>query len=97
MAESKAHKGGILTLDSFAERFNIQKDETLKGIIVGTYDLGCLFGALTTIWVGERIGRKRSIILGTAVMMVGAILQTLANEPGVMIAGRYVDHEEKSV
>ncbi|KAL9126389.1 MAG: hypothetical protein Q9217_004548 [Psora testacea] len=68
----------------------IKHNETLKGVIVGTYDLGCLFGALATIWVGERIGRKRSIILGTVIMLTGAFLQTLANDVAVMVADRIV-------
>ena len=81
--------GGILTIGDFERTFGIQHNETLKGVIVGTYDLGCLFGALATIWVGERVGRKWSILLGTVVMIIGAILQTFAFGIGVMIAGRY--------
>ena len=63
-------------------------NETLKGVIVGSYDLGCLFGALATGPVGDRIGRKRSILLGTTVMTIGAILQFLAPDFAIMTAGR---------
>ena len=80
--------GGILTLEDFGHRFQIQDNETLKGVIVGTYDLGCLFGALATGPIGNRVGRKRSIVIGTIVMMIGAFLQFLAPDFGTMTAGR---------
>ena len=60
----------------------------MKGVIVATYDLGCLFGALFTIWVGERIGRKWSVVWGTLIMIVGAVLQAAACSVPVMITGR---------
>jgi len=82
--------GGILTIASFEQRFGLVGEETLKGVIVGSYDLGCLLGALLTYPIGERIGRKRSILLGTTVMMIGAFLQSLAGNFRVMVAGRSV-------
>lgn len=82
--------GGILTLPGFETRFGIKGDETLKGVIVGSYDLGCLVGALATGPVGGRIGRKRSILLGTTIMMIGAFLQFLAPKFAVMTTGRCV-------
>lgn len=80
--------GGILTLPKFEERFGLQDNELLKGIVVGSYDLGCLVGALATGPIGGLIGRKRSVLLGTTIMMVGAFLQFLAQDYGVMTAGR---------
>ena len=80
--------GGILTLNDFEARFQTEDNETLKGIIVGSYDLGCLAGALVTGPIGNWIGRKRSILLGTTTMMIGAFLQFLAPNFGVMTAGR---------
>lgn len=82
------YSGGILTIQSFEQLFGIAGHETLKGVIVGTYDLGCLVGALLTYPIGEHIGRKRSILLGTSIMMTGAFLQFLAGSFGVMVAGR---------
>lgn len=80
--------GGILTLKGFEARFQLGDNETLKGVIVGSYDLGCLVGALATGPIGNRIGRKRSILMGTSVMMIGAFLQFLAPNFGIMTAGR---------
>lgn len=75
-------------MKGFEARFGIKDDETLKGVIVGSYDLGCLVGALATGPIGGRIGRKRSILLGTIIMMIGAFLQFLAPNFAVMTAGR---------
>ncbi len=80
--------GSILTLPNFEQSFGLQDNETLKGVVVGSYDLGCLVGALATGPIGGRIGRKRSVLLGTTVMMIGAFLQFLASDFGVMTAGR---------
>ena len=80
--------GGILTLRDFETRFQLRGDETLKGVIVGSYDLGCLGGALATGPIGGLIGRKRSILFGTTIMMVGAFLQSLAPGFSTMTAGR---------
>ncbi|KAK7980905.1 hypothetical protein PG989_013362, partial [Apiospora arundinis] len=57
----------------------------LLSIITSIYAVGCFFGALTQNYgcpavvafsVGERLGRKKSVILGSVVMSVGAALQT---------------------
>ena len=86
------HQGGILTLIDFQTRFELRGDETAKGIIVGSYDLGCLGGALTIGPVGGLIGRKKSVLLGTTIMMLGAFLQFLAPNFGIMTAGRSDTH-----
>lgn len=40
--------------------------------------------------LGERLGRKKSILLGTTVMSIGAILQIAAYSTAQMIVGRIV-------
>lgn len=80
--------GGILTISEFEARFGLADEETRKGVIVGSYDIGCLFGALATGPIGNQIGRKRSILLGTTIMMIGAFLQFLAPNFGTMTTGR---------
>ena len=80
--------GGILTLKGFEARFGLRGNETLKGVIVGSYDLGCLAGALVTGPIGGLIGRKRSVLLGTSIMMIGALLQCLASDFSIMTVGR---------
>ncbi|KAJ8593401.1 general substrate transporter [Rhizopogon salebrosus TDB-379] len=48
---------------------------TLQSFTIAIYEAGCLFGALSNLWVGDRLGRRRTIALGGGIMLVGAILQ----------------------
>lgn len=52
--------------------------------------IGCFFGAVAAFSFGEKLGRKRSIAVGAALMMVGAALQASAFTRGHLIAGRIV-------
>lgn len=38
-------------------------------------EIGCLIGALSNLWIGDRLGRRRTIVLGGVIMIIGAILQ----------------------
>ncbi|OAX34446.1 general substrate transporter [Rhizopogon vinicolor AM-OR11-026] len=49
---------------------------TLQSFIIAIYEVGCLFGALSNLWVGDKLGRRRTIVTGGSIMIVGAILQT---------------------
>ncbi|KAK3651591.1 hypothetical protein LTR56_004320 [Elasticomyces elasticus] len=39
------------------------------------YEIGCLFGALFIVGYGDKIGRRRSVLLGASIMLVGAAIQ----------------------
>jgi MFS family permease len=60
------------------------------GITVASYTLGCFFGAIITIWIGNPLGRKRMIMLGTSIMCIGAILQASATTLPHLIIGRII-------
>ncbi|KAG2053757.1 general substrate transporter [Suillus hirtellus] len=51
---------------------------TLQSFIIAIYEAGCLFGALSNLWVGDKLGRRKTIVVGGSIMIVGAILQTTA-------------------
>ncbi|KAL0938431.1 sugar transporter stl1 [Colletotrichum truncatum] len=95
--------GGILTLPAFQQQFpTINPEEvgisdaesssraTTQGIAVASYNLGCFIGAIITIFIGNPLGRKRMIILGTAVMVIGAALQASAFSLEHFIIGRII-------
>ncbi|KAL5462903.1 hypothetical protein PMIN07_004722 [Paraphaeosphaeria minitans] len=75
--------GGLLTLGSFLRHFpeidtahpppgtTASYTFTIQGITVGAYTLGCFFGAVATIWLGNMLGRKRTIFVGSAIMITG--------------------------
>jgi len=54
------------------------------------YDIGCFFGAIGAFIFGDYLGRKKTILIGTTIMSVGAILQCTAYSVPHMIVGRIV-------
>jgi len=94
--------GGLLTLGSFIKYFpEIDSNNpppgsskshaaTIQAITVGAYTLGCFFGAVATIWLGNMLGRKKTIFIGSAIMIVGAILQTASYGLAQLIIGRWI-------
>ncbi|KAI0471789.1 sugar transporter family protein [Xylariaceae sp. FL0804] len=97
--------GGILTMDQFLNAFpSINPDDpaiagnkaeksarsTDQGISVAAYNLGCFLGAVISIWISNPLGRKRMIMLGTAIMVVGAALQCSATTLPHLIVGRII-------
>lgn len=67
-----------------------QKFSTYQGIAVAAYNLGCFLGAVATIWIGNWLGRKKTIFVGSAIMVVGALLQCTSYQVEQFILGRIV-------
>ncbi|KAJ5110130.1 general substrate transporter [Penicillium argentinense] len=81
--------GGLLQNESFVKTFNAP-DSTLEGQITATYDLGCFFGALFAMWLGDKSGRKRTILWGCVVLIIGATIQATSFRVSQLIVGRFV-------
>lgn len=62
----------------------------MQGTVVAMYTLGALFGALSCIYIGDKLGRIRTIQLGAAIDVIGAILQCTSFSLGQLIVGRLV-------
>ncbi|KAI1462393.1 general substrate transporter [Annulohypoxylon moriforme] len=95
--------GGILTMHQFLEDFpdinpngapkgsvEAARRSSNQGISVAAYNLGCFVGAVTTIFISNPLGRRRMIMLGTSIMVVGAILQASATTLPHFIIGRII-------
>ena len=54
----------------------------------GGYDLSCGLGAIAAIFLGDRLGRKRTLFLSTIVIAIGIALQAGAWKMAPLIAGR---------
>lgn len=52
--------------------------------------VGCFIGSVTTAFVGEKLGRRKTVAIGCAIMVVGAILQASSYTRAQMIVGRVV-------
>ncbi|WWC66761.1 uncharacterized protein I206_100666 [Kwoniella pini CBS 10737] len=87
----------LLTLPAFEEQFpqtangfGGSRSATLQSFLVAIYELGCMAGALSNLYVGDRLGRRHTITLGGCIMIVGAILQTAAVDYAMMLVARVV-------
>jgi len=98
---NQAAMGGLLGLDTFIATFPRINTETttgavqaenarIQGTVVALYTLGCFFGALSCIQLGDRLGRIRMIQLGAFVHIIGAVLQASSYSLGQLIVGRLV-------
>jgi hypothetical protein len=62
----------------------------MTGTITALYDVGAVFGAIVAALTVERLGRKRSLIVGSILIIIGAILMGASVERIQMIVGRIV-------
>ena len=62
--------GGVaLTNNNFLNLFG-HTGQTLKGQIVALYGIGCILTCLLSIFVGDILGRRRAILVGSSVLIV---------------------------
>ncbi|KAI1153371.1 general substrate transporter [Nemania diffusa] len=70
---------GILTSSAFADVFEeTRNNSTIQGVVTSIYDLGCLVGAIFILIVGDQLGRRRAIIAGGIIMIIGTLIQITA-------------------
>ncbi|KAL1887669.1 hypothetical protein Sste5346_010064 [Sporothrix stenoceras] len=65
-------------------------NSTVQGTVVAMYTLGCFFGCIDCIWLGDRLGRKKTILLAAATNILGAIIQCTSFSLPQLIVGRLV-------
>ncbi|KAL9090289.1 MAG: hypothetical protein Q9165_005321 [Trypethelium subeluteriae] len=95
--------GGLIDLPAWTARFPeidtssahlspAQKSHNspIQGTVVAVYTLGALFGALSCILFGDKLGRKRTIMLGAVVTCIGSILQSSSYSLAQLVVGRFI-------
>lgn len=87
--------GGILAGERFQDMLG-RPDPTMSGLVTAIYDIGCALGAVAAFLFGEKIGRKKSIILANAIVIVGAAVQTASYSYWQMFAMRIVSNHKDS-
>lgn len=87
---------GIIESDAFLEDFpEAGWGSTWQGFIVSIYAVGCLFGAIFILTLGDKLGRRKSIFIGASVMIIGVIIQiccigTSSGSTAQFIVGRFI-------
>lgn len=90
---------GILAMRAFRNQFSTgyidSKDNrpnlspAQSSVIVAILSAGTFFGALLAAPMGDKLGRRLSLIIAVAIFSFGVLLQTLALAIPLLIVGRY--------
>ncbi|KAH7390018.1 general substrate transporter [Pyrenochaeta sp. MPI-SDFR-AT-0127] len=81
--------GGILQNEDWLNQFDHPSDSK-TGIIVSCYNLGCLTGCVMNFFMGEKLGRRKTIWVAMAFVFIGATLQTTAFNVPHLVVGRVI-------
>ncbi|KAI1321125.1 general substrate transporter [Xylariaceae sp. FL0255] len=87
---------GIISSDAFVQDFpQVNGNSTWQGFVTSIYAVGCFFGALTILTLGDKLGRRKSIFIGAMTMIVGVIIQISTVPPShgataQFIIGRFI-------
>jgi MFS family permease len=65
-------------------------DANTQAAGVAVYQIGCFLGAVLILFYGERWGRRSSTFWGSAIMIVGGIMQAASFEYGLFVSGRII-------
>ncbi|KAI0867448.1 hexose carrier protein [Hypoxylon argillaceum] len=83
---------GVVITQDYLDVHDLDGPEktNIRSIVTSIYTIGCFLGALLAFSIGENLGRRKTVIIGTAIMTVGAILQASSFSVPHMIVGRIV-------
>ncbi|KAJ6104698.1 hypothetical protein N7523_011018 [Penicillium sp. IBT 18751x] len=82
---------GILAMPQFLEYFN-HPDNFQQGGITASIQAGAFAGSLLTgAFLADRLGRKKTILLGSALFTIGCAIACAANGLPALVAGRVIN------
>ncbi|ETI24591.1 hypothetical protein G647_03960 [Cladophialophora carrionii CBS 160.54] len=81
--------GGLVAQPSFLDAIG-NPSASYLGTIVALYNIGCLAGCMAAAVWGNVFGRRKTVLIGCSIMVVGAIIQTATYGAGQLIAGRLI-------
>jgi MFS family permease len=82
--------GSILVMENFEAHFPSLSGSTIQGWLVSALELGAWAGALFCGWLSDKISRKYSMLVAVIIFTLGTGLQTGAQNPGMLFAGRVI-------
>ncbi|KAI0901651.1 general substrate transporter [Annulohypoxylon nitens] len=70
---------GIIGSTHFSNVFTeVRNNATMQGLVTAIYEIGCLIGAMFILAVGDVLGRRKAMIIGGIIMILGATIQVTA-------------------
>jgi MFS family permease len=91
--------GGVLTQKNFEAQFpeidianaeNRSQASKIQGTVVAAYTIGGFLGTLSCIWLGDRFGRRRTIMAGSIVQVIGSTFMAAARSLTHLITSRII-------
>ncbi|KAB8201666.1 general substrate transporter [Aspergillus parasiticus] len=79
---------GKLTGDTVDGMPEYEVEPNLKGFLGAAYSLGAILSLPFVPWVNQRFGRRWTIMFGSCISLVGALLQGFSNGVGMYIVAR---------
>ncbi|GJE87512.1 hexose transporter [Phanerochaete sordida] len=80
---------GLQAVDSWNAFFH-NPNSTILGLMSSLYSLGSIASLPFVPWVSDRFGRRMAILFGSAIMIVGAILQMAAQDFAMFVIARFL-------
>ncbi|KAF4542792.1 Sugar/inositol transporter [Lasiodiplodia theobromae] len=80
---------GIITGSYFKDQFN-QPTRAQIGTMVAILEVGAFISSIAVGRIGDAIGRRRTILYGSLIFVVGGAFQTCANDLTMMMVGRII-------
>ncbi|KAL7270831.1 hypothetical protein RUND412_006448 [Rhizina undulata] len=80
---------GVIVTPYFVQNFH-NPDSSLLGTVNSLFDIGGAIGAIAIFIAGGALGRKKSILIGSIIVIIGAILQATAHTVAQLCVGRIV-------
>ncbi|TVY51676.1 MFS glucose transporter mfs1 [Lachnellula cervina] len=82
--------GSILVMENFQAHFPTLTGSSIQGWLVASLELGAWAGALLNGYLADKISRKYSMLVAVIVFTLGTGLQTGAQNPAMLFAGRVI-------
>lgn len=79
---------GVLASNTFIDKFH--PDPVHSGLVVSLFTVGAVGGALVAGQLGDRLGRRATLSVGSLVFLVGGAVQTAAESLNYLYGGRFV-------
>lgn len=76
--------GGVVISDNFLTTLGLVNNPSLIGTISALFDVGSFFHVVLTLFVGGLLGRKKTLLFGTSIMILGGMSSSIS----MIIAGR---------
>lgn len=80
----------INAMDQYKAYFHKQETGSSTGFIFAIYTVGSMVGALVTGLISDTFGRRAGMGIGSIILMVGAIVVTVAKTEAYLLGGRFV-------